>query len=71
MICGRHKRGLAMHIIVGLICKVVGFAILFPVLIRIGTRKWIGWRATAIATIVYFIVGFLLDWSGILDRLWA
>lgn len=59
-----------MHSVFSLIVKVVCFAILFPVLTRIGTRKWIGWRATAIATLVYFIVGFLLDWSGILNWIW-
>jgi hypothetical protein len=60
-----------MHTVIGLIVNAVCFGILFPVLIRLISRKWIGWRATLTAVAVYLVVGFLIDWSGILDRLWA
>lgn len=58
-----------MLTVIGLIINAGCFAILFPVLTRLITRKWIGWKATAIAVVVYVVVGLLIDWSGVLDRL--
>jgi hypothetical protein len=58
-----------MHNTVGLFTNALCFAILFPLLTRLVTRKWIGWKATLIAAIVYLAVGLLIDRSGILNRL--
>ncbi len=55
-----------MHVI-PLVINAVCFAILFPVLTRLVTRKWIGWKETAIAVVIYLVAGLLIDWSGVLS----
>jgi hypothetical protein len=52
-----------------LIVTAACFGVLFPVLTRLVTRKWIGWRPTLIAVVVYFAVGLLIDGTGLLNRL--
>lgn len=51
------------------VINAVVFAVLFPLLTRIFTRKWIGWLETLVAVAIYVAVGALIQISGILHGL--
>ncbi len=58
-----------MQIILGVIIKAALFAVLFPLFMRLFTGKWIGWFSTLIAVFVFAVVGTLLQYGGLVDRI--
>ncbi len=52
-----------------LVVATVIYAIIFPLLMRLATRKWIGWKATLIAALTYAVIVALLTYTNVVHSL--